>query len=452
MKKYFTENKEKIIFFIFLFILHLNMKPGGDDISIAKKLTANGLLSSSYAFTVRNYQSWMPTVFHVYVTFFLTHCNIWVWKVINIFISFALAHFLKIVFLDSYKDKGAQLCAYLMFFLYPLLDQNTAGWLSTTPRYLWVASGLLIAIVPLKKILKNEEISSKDLIISYLSTIYVTNVEQGFAILFSCLLFFAGYFYCINKKYNFLFIQLTIALINSYYLLTSPGNAKRYFSEIVTWYPQYADYTVIERLYIGLSSTIVNRFFLNPNWYYIFFVIVVILIVIKKKEVSYKKYRYLFLLYFLTIFRELNLFPNFFKAVMPVIIINKTILTGNFDLINPDNWNQIINYIGVLYVFMIPVIIILGIYYSFDNLKEKSLFILIFLAGLMSRVMMGLSPTVYASSTRTFTFFDLSMMIIVAVLFMKCLRYLERYEKWYLWIFLIIISFMNYLELLFKIK
>lgn len=339
----------------------------------------------------------------------------------------------------------------MFFFLYTFTDQSTAGWLATTPRYLWVAACMLVALVPLKKILLNEEISKCDCFFSLIATMYATNTEQGVAILFPSFCVMALYIWKIGKESRFICGQIFISIINLYYVLSSPGTPKRFADEIVTWYPDYINFSLVERLYLGLSSTIVNRFFMGRNWLYIALVFLIIIMLLSKKSISALKTSCIGAIYFIPLFRALDFFPAFLNRIFPVIT-DFPAFTGNFPLVSYSNWNTVLPYFHIIVCCFLPLTIMSGIYYAFDGRNEKKLFILIFLAGLLSRVMMGLSPTVYASSTRTFTFFDLSIIIIDACLFMKCITETTQKTQRILWCIFGTVSLCHYIDTFLLIK
>lgn len=443
----------KTLLLILLIVIHLNIKKFGDDLWVESQVLSDcgNVFASAYAFVYNYYITWLPSVIPTYISFILAHYYIGVWKALNIGFCIILVLSLKKVFLFKYDKNSALLCAILFFSLYSFTDQSTAGWLATTPRYLWVAACMIVSVLPIAKTLNHEKVDTSLYCLVILATIYATNTEQGVAVLLPVFCFMSLYVWKYKIKYGIVLLQIFISLINLYYLLSCPGTQKRFADEVATWYPEYVHFSVLERLYIGLSSTVVNRFLSGVNWPYSILLLMIVILLLKKREMTRKKTFLLSGIFFATQFKSFGLFPTLLGCVFP-IITNAPMFTGNFPMVNYSTWNTILPYFHVFICITFPFLVILGIYYSFDGRQEKILFVLIFIAGLLSRVMIGLSPTIYASSTRTFIFFDLSVIIIGMSLFMKCVVRFDDKYKLILWSILITISLFHYSDMVMYIR
>ena len=73
--------------------------------------------------------------------------------------------------------------------------------------------------------------------------------------------------------------------------------------------------------------------------------------------------------------------------------------------------NNLLYAVPVMFSMFVIVCMIMTILLIFKNLKNN-VAILIFLAGLASRVIVAFSPTIFVSKTRTMIFFDFSMIAI----------------------------------------
>ena len=85
---------------------------------------------------------------------------------------------------------------------------------------------------------------------------------------------------------------------------------------------------------------------------------------------------------------------------------------------------------------------------AFKNLKN-TLPSLIFLIGFASRMIMGFSPTVFASSIRTLIFFEFAMLIITLLICEEFIKSTDKYEvkiQKRLFIVIQILAVMQYLN------
>ena len=431
------------ILFLFLLLLksHSLMNAAADDIENYKTFMAGSYNVIQYVHYY--YLHWLPSVIPTIVSTYLMINDFWIWRVCDIIISIiCILGLAKVFLLDEEKKRGLWIFCFL-FLLYPMFDMYTAGWLSTTTRYIWTVAFMVISLLSIRYSYFGNVIPIGLKLIILLATAYATNVEQGAAILLPVYIVFGIYLYLHQKPYKLILLQLFVGFISMYYLLTCPGNKIRYYSEIKSWYPQYIDLNFFYKLYLGMTATIANRFFENLNWLYVFLIIGLIFAVKAKKGFSVCP-SILSTIYLIPLIWQLKLWPQINGYLH--VNINKIASTGNFELLNSTNYTKIESYFHIFVCFILIAAILYGIYIAFDEKYEKILFCLIFLAGFLSRVMIGLSPTIYASSTRTFIFFDFAIIIITAKLLLKYVLTEDFSIYNPSWCFICLISLLNYIN------
>ena len=101
------------------------------------------------------------------------------------------------------------------------------GWMATINNYLWVAATGLYAIIPLKKIIKQEKISKIQNILYILAIIYACNQEQMAGILFIVYTCVLAYLIKHKNTKPITIILYGIIILSLILVITCPGNIFR---------------------------------------------------------------------------------------------------------------------------------------------------------------------------------------------------------------------------------
>ena len=230
------------------------------------------------------------------------------------------------------------------------------------------------------------------------------------AVILSFYIIFDIYLYKKGKLNKFLIIQTFISIISMIFILTCPGNNERSIIETTTWYPSYESFNILKKISLGIISTF---YFLNYKFNFVVLVLLIlfpIINVLNKTKIINKIISLIPIsIYILSSLSLLNIdihIVNLFDKIKifkdPVfdIYLNETFIFSLF--------------ISVIF-FATILINIISIFKS----NEKVLIILIYLAGIATRFIMAFSPTLYASSMRTFIYLDFSLIIIIYLLLDK---------------------------------
>lgn len=303
-----------------------------------------------------------------------------------------------------------------LFLIYPYNHMNSAGWISTTVTYLWPITFGLYSCTLLKKD-KNKWF---DYLLCGAAMIYASNLEQ-ISVIFSVLLFtlliisICGKNKTMTARTAFLLLAALLGLVNH---LTCPGNSERTLSEIAAWYPDFGMRTLTEKLQTGFMETMSN-FFLAPNAVSIALSAVLMFIVWKK----YKS----------AVCRSISGIPLFFcVGVVMVSSIVKRVFHGydifhvkisvrsfnRYDgLVNAENFRVWESYLPLFYMAVCFVIMGFVIFLCIDDLKKSVMAVMTYLCGIGSGMILGFSPTIYASNSRPYapTFFCFIAVIIMVI-------------------------------------
>ena len=430
----FIKNNLPIIgFFILMLALHKIMAFVGDDIHYAKILS-NQSLSSFLTF---RYYEWSSRLIIDCITVILAKENYLIWKILDI-ILYTLGVYLLIKFINKDNNKYITLIGVSLFLMYPFFDMASAGWIATTLNYLWCFVFAMISFIPLINEINGKKTNVFVYIISILSLIYATNQEQ------SCLLILginALYLiYCMIKKQNISRFNVLIVIISALSLtiiLTAPGNSKRVIAETARFYAEYVNFGIIEKLYLGTIPTI-GILLKDKVLFTVFYIILSAsaLLKTKNKYLKYLLYFNIILILFLVFFKtliDITSIPTYLKIGLmhnPIVIsVFSTVdsITKSMPLINDTI--RLLTYKGlpnavtastVLAVLISIYLILSSCWMIFKTFGKEQLFpLILFIAGFMSRLAVGFSPTVFASGSRTALFFYITIITVTLMLIKK---------------------------------
>lgn len=249
------------------------------------------------------------------------------------------------------------------------------------------------------------------IVLSFLSVMIFAYQEQ-IVILFLLACLMVPNFY----KDKFKLALILFVMINGAVLFLAPGNENRLLISYWGAYPQYLDFGLVEQLALGFDK-LYQGFIFSDNWPLFIFLGALCgrYLFINKPALSEKASLVIligFMAFFLAHTQE---FPFSSRALAEAKYLGK---------INADaiiGGKMYIWYFVFLLVFVASLTLILR---QLSSYGQQTLIVLSL--GVASVMMMGFSPTVYASTYRVHLLFEVS--IIMAVLYQyKALR--EAYEE-----------------------
>ncbi len=397
-----------IIMLILLILLHSKMGFFNDDIANMNKVKDNGIITILKTL----YNVWSSRTIIDFMVLIMTSVNFYIFKILNCAIC------ISIPFIIAYltcPNNPNYLVASGLFFMYPFNHLSSAGWVSTSVVYLWPVFFLLLAMIPLRKKLDNQPISLFTYIIGTISLIVASNMEQTSLIILGILVAFNIYMYICHTRSYYSNFALVINMISIVYILSSPGNNARLNSEIVNWMVDFKMWSFADKLYMG-SMTTLNHFIFSENLVFLLFsVLIFSLVCNKKSDISF---RLLSLVPLASTFLE-----RYFNSILPVKLvyfINGRVAYGavsNEYLINLQNASLMATYIPMILAGFVLISIIISIFIIFGNSYYTITVYLILTLGFASRVIMGFSPTLFASSLRTYIFMYFAILSVMLMMF-----------------------------------
>lgn len=406
MKKILEDNKKEIILYTFLFLImlikHIFAKTGTGDDAWFLNYSQLGIKN----FTILRMETWTSrNIIEAFLILFVKNGK-WLWTIVDSLMFVLIAYDIyKIV--SSKKHNYYMLgCIILIISFFPFRMLNQAGWYATTINYIWpLALGLyVLSFIP--RTYQGERLSIFQKVAVILSTLFSSNQEQMCLLIIGFLGLYLIYMFIKKQKISTIFYMiLVMAVCMLIYQLMSPGNANRKVTEIALYYPEFKYFSLIDKSYIAVMSTICTGLLTCPFIIYFFNLSLGYLIYQSKGN---KKE---FIL--LVVFSLINLIIRISDKI-PLLSTINCFFARYTETIKTINYLNLSSYIIILY-FAIFTMFCFYLIYKYVSLKRFYIVGIILIAALCSRLVMGASASIFASNTRTFI--NSYFLIIIASLF-----------------------------------
>ncbi len=389
-----------IIFLAIVIFWHLLMREYRGD---AVNYFSHGLDSETLVDLLKDrYETWSSRVLIEAILYILSQ-NVVVWKVCNIVVYALFAYSLLRV-----TDFKAPKLTLGLWIIYPVIEMSTAGWIATYMNYFWPLAMGTFALISLHKIYYGKKIRWIEWPVYLLAALFATNVEQV-CVLFVCILTGFGIEYYVIQKSRrglwFYILQWIITMGNLVFILLSPGNAERTWGETARQMHDFGILSIVDKGVLGVVVTMNELATDNLNFLLfvsmIFFISIINHHYVRREEDKVKKILieicYSAPLVFtvaLTILK--NTSETYFSQIQS--------LFENIVKVDAANWINFKYYIPFIAYMLMIMAIMIALLNLFDDCKENFRLTALFVTGLLTRVILGFSPTLYASGMRTFIF------------------------------------------------
>ena len=404
-----------LVFLIYAIIIHCTMQLWtDDDVLFAKALQEEGPLLHYY--TTR-YATWTSRLLLETVLIYVIQVPL-LWKILDVAIFVSIPALLSLLF-DKGNNWGIRWLFVFLMFLYPFHDMATAGWITTTVNYLWPLAAGIATFLPIKKLLQNEPLCWYHYVINVPLVLFASNQEQCCVIIAALFFFFLIKQIICKKSWLYPAIMLFLCALMLLFIMTCPGNKVRLVSNTEYWLPEFSNLHLGRKMELGFSSTLYAFLFMmgpcGPNYIILAFTFLLFLAALKAKISVLKKIICFFpfgicLLFSLQpVLNWISIFNSFFNRINTAMTLTGTRPFSHLpETIFPD---------AVL--SLICLAIILSMFLVFQNKKRFLFALYIMAAGFITRLAMGFSPTVWASSTRTYLFFYIAIIIDAALVLIE---------------------------------
>lgn len=392
-----------VCLFIFVFALHLFMRPGeADDLWFINNYTGNPL-----SFAYMRYMQWSSRFLIEMVLVFIASLPLIVWKVLDTLMIVLL--FYSGNKLLNIKNRKILIFEIFLIMILPWKVFGETGWIATTLNYTWPITLGFYGF----SILLEEKTNFLKQIISFFCIILACNQEQMCCVMLAFIIIC----FCIRtfqKKNNKVFlIPFIICILMGVLHIICPGNSMRQISEMQTWYPAYQNFDVLDKISIGIISTVTAILF---DFRIIYIAFIGMLILYIKYLPLNKKLSYI-IQFILVCFIFINIYPFDSTQLMFYSKAQESIVIAFMNFVLP------------VLLFSLLISIVIYLILKTKN-KYNYMFVLLFLSGICSRLILGFSPTVYASGKRTVIYFYI-VCYLLTIFIMKtiCIIKENDFEK-----------------------
>jgi hypothetical protein len=388
-----------IVFTGFIVFMHgLIQGWGGDDYFYSQTLNE----ISYKQFLYNNFHFHSSRLIIDSMAAWVLHISMSLWKVMDIIIISSVPILIgKLLHIKINQNNAVMLCA--VFMLYPFYLLSECGWAVTTMYYFWVVIFGVVAVCFIFKMLRGDSLKWYETLICIAANLVACNLELTNIIL--QILYFSLLCYQIVKKkpVKLLIVQLIIGMGEFIFALLCPGNAVRLKVEIPDSLVDFKMLSLLDKFQIGYTTTV---YALVKNVFFLLLCSLLSIYMLKKrKEILYRVIALIPLIACLT----LGFFENIVVAFVPGIDRIANAL-GNYGVVSLANFDIRSSYIPIILFGMVGACVLCSIFIIYPNIKGFLINISI-LAGFLSRVAMGFSPTIYRSGKRTFIPFVIILVI-----------------------------------------
>lgn len=408
-KNLFLNNVVKNTYFILMAFLYTVMSYAYNDVPGDQTAFLKAAQKINYdyiAFAFERYFTWSSRLLIESATaFFASNEQIFYLALFAFTTLFFVVvdKFLKI-FIDNQKDMIVYLIPPLFYLFFPPKLYISAGLIATVTNYLFP---MVLFVLMLYLILSKRTILEYSLTLLLLVLVIM---QEQFAF-YSFLLFIyllVESFILESKIVRRYFLSLMISGVGLLSIKLSPGNAIRLGNEITTWWPEFVDLTLAEKINKGFVATN-SILFLNNHYatLTIFLIVMGVFLWNKKRVVS--------IVLFWLLVSTLSIKIGVESPLSVLLKIAELESSADIGL------DPLLSLVPIALYSSFLVILSFGLYYSSDNIKNKVRLFVFTITAYMSRMVMSFSPTLYASSDRTMQPIYLSMFIITLLLLQKLL-------------------------------
>ena len=411
------------IFAIFLLelILTIFITPDKfDDATFIESVTNTSILN----YVTGRYSNWSSRVIIEFTLCFVLKTSKYLWIIIQSVMMALIGYSISKLFIKENKKEMNYMILF-MILIYPFNVMASAGWAATTTNYIWPLATTLFCLIPIQKVWNKEKFKFFTYPLYIISLLYACNQEQTCAIVCGTYLVFSLFFILKDKKINlFIVIQTIFSIASLIFILTCPGNYVRKDYEISSIFPDFQTLTILDKISVGLTST-VGELVGHAN---LPFIILSLIISV-----------YIFTYYKEKLYRVISLIPIVTVSVLGVFIdiigrhfgyfpAFKELILQEDLIYTVSNCNNIMNIFPLIMAFIILISLSICILIIFKNLKNN-IAIYIFLVGLASRLIIGFSPTIFASGVRTMIFFEFAMLIVGILIWQEFIKKTDKIDK-----------------------
>ena len=239
-------------------------------------------ISTMKDYVIFRYNNWTSRVIiEIFLVIFTAKFPL-LWRIFDSLMYVIIAYSIKRIFLNSKEDKITWIAVILVSMI-PILLVREAGWIATSVNYIWPIACGLVSLIPIRKCLDNQKINVIEYLIYLPFTLYAVNSELVCACILVTYIIFSIYLIIKKKMRPIIILILLLSIISIIFILICPGNSVRTAQEKATYFSDYNNLSLIEKILIGIISTM-NYYLFNFNIIYFIFTFIMMIIIFRKYD------------------------------------------------------------------------------------------------------------------------------------------------------------------------
>lgn len=363
----------------------------GDDVVFRKIAAASDF--DLFSWLILRYRTWTSRTFIELLMMLMVSTPQIVWQVLNTILLTTTSIFISKIFCGEEDQFRKNWIIAGFSFTINIGGLKEAGWIATSLNYIWPLAFSMISVYPVRKIFSHKSFRFYEYLVYSVCLLVAISSEQFCIVLFITFGAANLIWYQRDKKINaYLISQFALCIVGLIYILICPGNAQRSVAEIAHWFPAYATFGIVKKAELGISYTLKTLFLQDNIWLLIFLFLLCAAIWMKHDNWIY---RVTAIIPAASVVLLRHAHKGRGDNSLPFNLLNEM---GMFRQDTVVSLKVLIIYTGLLFLCCI---ILTDIYILNGNTVATLLTGGTFLLGLMTRAMMGFSPTIWMSGGRT---------------------------------------------------
>lgn len=308
-----------------------------------------------------------------------------------VFVS-ALATFVFLLPSKKFSKELPWLPGFLIFICIPASEFLSAGSIPTYVNYIFPASFMLFSLY----FRHSSNLLVK--IASFVSFVFAVMQEQLAIYAFLWIVFELIRDWKINSDRNWNILFVVVSSLGILSAKLAPGNTIRFMKNVDSWFPNFINLNSIQKVGLGILETGDGLLSVSFAFVTLFLIVSVILSIYKNNFTSF----ILSTVVLLTVLSHKFEWRSILFTLSAVSKLARESGTFKFNFV----------YFGAVLFYFVILFILLFIIWSLSDSKDKVWLSYLFIIGLLGRMVISFSPTLYASDTRTYLPIMLSVFII----------------------------------------
>lgn len=304
----------------------------------------------------------------------------------------ALATFVFLLPSKKFSKELPWLPGFLIFICIPASEFLSAGSIPTYVNYILPTSFMLFSLY----FRHSSNLLVK--IASFVSFVFAVMQEQLAIYAFLWIVFELIRDWKINSDRNWNILFVVVSSLGILSAKLAPGNTIRFMKNVDSWFPNFINLNSIQKVGLGILETGDGLLSVSFAFVTLFLIVSVILSIYKNNFTSF----ILSIVVLLTILSHKFEWRSILFTLSAVSKLARESGTFEFNFV----------YLGAVLFYFVILFILLFIIWSLSDSKDKVWFSYLFIIGLLGRMVISFSPTLYASDTRTYLPIMLSVFII----------------------------------------